>query len=209
MACLLSNFLTGNRFQFSKTTVEEPHMKKQVLSFAAVGFLLITAQSGFAGMLSPAGTLNYQLDLTGSCTVLTVTDALGTPNLGTYDTGAGDKTGLPAGDVSVTCSAGFTSYAVCLNGGASFAGTSRHLSAGTTTDLAYRLRLSTDTAGIDRGDLGCTTMAMPGVYSQTAAWASPLPGTVGPDFTLVADVDIPVTSEVGSYTDTVDVTVVW
>lgn len=194
-------------------------MKKQIFSLAAGAALVFAAQSSFAGS-APAGDFDYQVILTGGCTVTTA--ASGLIPLGTQASYAGDILGVAAGSVVVKCSN--MAYGICVNGGTNpdSGNSTRRLTDGTNF-LSYDLKVDLGAGAVSVGDNGCNAVA--GIGADTAAWANPIGGavTVGPPVTagltgtgadqtynLTADVTIPVTSVPGTYVDnTVLLTVIW
>lgn len=192
-------------------------MKKQILSLAAGAALVFAASNSFAGSAA-GGSIDYQVVLTGGCTV-TTTPTTPIP-LGTQDSVAGNITGATAGTLGVTCS-NATDYGICVGGGSNTDGTTRYLDGlapltSGTDQLAYDLKIG----GVSVGDDGCAALA--GAGTDTATWADPLgapagvidgsiSGTAAEQlYNLTADVIIPITAKVGTYEDTgVLLTVVW
>ncbi len=186
-------------------------MKKQILALAAGAALLTAASSSFAGSVG-AGDFDYQVTLTGACTV--TTGASGIIILGNKNSFAGDIVDAPAGSITIKCSN--MAYGVCVNGGTNpLASTSRRLTDGTNY-LKYILSTTTGTT-TDVGDAGCSAWV-----AETAAWANPIGGAIvagvpgatgtGADETinLYADVTIPVDAKPGVYNDNnVTLTVIW
>lgn len=192
--------------------MEEMTMKKQILSLAAGVALVFAASNSFAGA-APAGQLDYTVLLNAGCTASVSAGPI------SLDGGLGvnapyiDLENVAAGNVTVNCS-NTTLYAICFDGGTAPGASARTLTDPVSTDtLTYNLKDAS--GGTVVGDAGCNDLGGP---ADTAVWAAPW-GGVGPQtlignatdqvYNVFADVTIPPASTPGTYSDSIQVTVVW
>jgi spore coat protein U-like protein len=181
-------------------------MKKQILSLAAGAALLLAAQSSFAvGMVTATGSpLSYDVVLTAGCTASVV----GGGNLSTQSPPYAPVADALAGTVTVNCT-NTTVYGVCVDAGLNDGGTgARNLADGANL-LPYTLDNAVG-AGTLVGDGGCTAVeATYGGDTTVDSMVSGTGDTTDQTVDLYADVTVLPTSAPGTYSDTVDVTVVW
>jgi spore coat protein U-like protein len=152
-----------------------------------------------------AGKQSKQVEITlelGATCVLNVNDVQG---FGSWPTGGDDISGVSLGSVSVTCADGLA-YAVGIDAGENYDGSSRRLSNGTDY-VPYTLR-SESSGGAEWGDTGVTDIASDYVATHPAQAVLGTGNGATQSIALWGDATIPNVGA-GQYADRVNITLVW
>jgi spore coat protein U-like protein len=171
----------------------EKIMKKQLLSLAAASALLLAASNSFADPLPMSVTI------VGGC-AMTVTPVA---SLGTYTNGGSTESGIPAGDVGVTCPNG-VNYRIMFDNGANGTATTRSMIDNTTSAIfiGYVLKSAATTLEVGDGNpMDATPITMAGING-----ISDVGSTALQPHALTADITIAAAQVADTYTDTVTVT---
>ncbi|MCI5193719.1 MAG: SCPU domain-containing protein [Candidatus Electrothrix sp. AU1_5] len=141
------------------------------------------------------------LELSSTC-VLNVNNVQG---FGSWPTGGDDISGVSLGSVSVTCADGLV-YAVGIDAGENYDGSTRRLSNGTDY-VPYTLR-SESSSGAEWGDTGLTDIASDYVATHSAQAVLGTGNGAIQSISLWGDATIPNVGA-GQYADQVNITLVW
>ncbi len=141
------------------------------------------------------------LELGATC-VLNVNNVQG---FGAWPTGGDDINGVSLGTVSVSCADGLA-YAVGINAGENYDGSSRRLKNGADY-VPYTLRANS-TGGPEWGDTGMTAIASDYVATHPAQAVIGTGNGAAQTISLWGDAKIPNVTA-GQYADRVNITLVW
>lgn len=141
------------------------------------------------------------LELSSTC-VLNVNNVQG---FGAWPTGGDNISGVSLGSVSVACADGLA-YAVGIDAGEHYDGTSRRLTNGTNY-VPYVLRAKSS-GGVEWGDTGLSTVTPSYVATHPAAAVQGTGNGAAQTISLWGDATIPNVTA-GKYADRVNITLVW
>jgi len=179
---------------------------KKVLAVATGAALMAGAHTASAGVSGPQ-YLDYSVTIEPSCTVAT-----NSTSFGSYSDTAGTQTGLPAGSVQVTCSAG-ASYVVAFDGGVNGDGLSARYMANTadpTITIGYDLLYGTTVVGDADATSVDPSYTSPGQPFAAAGITQASATGSTETYSLTADVYLgDAGGAFGTYTDSVGVSVVY
>lgn len=171
-------------------------MKAIVLTIA-----LLAAGTAVQAAEKQSKQVEITLELSSTC-VLNVNNVQG---FGSWPTGGDDISGVSLGSVSVTCADGLA-YAVGIDAGANYDGSTRRLSNGTDY-VPYTLR-SENSGGAEWGDTGLTDIASDYVTTHPAQAVQNTGNGAAQSISLWGDATIPNVGA-GQYADQVNITLVW
>ncbi len=146
-------------------------------------------------------TINFNLDLVAFCTI----DTKGFGSFGSYPVGSTQVINAALGSIAVTCPA-TVAYKVGIDKGLHLANSMRRMALNDSAFIPYVLRYNST----EWGDNGLN--ALDSNYNETFATASAVSeiGTGVPqNFMIYGDAWIDDVTSVGTYTDTLIVTLVW
>lgn len=178
-------------------------MKKHLLILGAIVLLQAAPPAESAGTVS--GTLGATLTIITGCYINDGTAPGGLANLGTINFGSVSAlnsiirqpySSTTSGALNLYCSAG-TTYNIGINNGANPLSNQRRLAGGTTEYINYNLYKDNSYSEA----WGATGSAQQSGTATAIGTAIPL--------TIYGEVPIQTTPSVGTYTDTVNVTVSW
>jgi spore coat protein U-like protein len=179
--------------------------KIEVGVVGAKNFLPLLAALLLAGNAYAAGQqskgVEITLELSSTC-VLNVNNVQG---FGAWPTGGDDISGVSLGSVSVSCANGLT-YAVGIDAGENYNGTSRRLNNGTEF-VSYVLRAESS-GGPEWGDTGLTSVVPSYVPTHSAQAVIGTGIGSAQNISLWGDAKIPAVSS-GVYSDRVNIILVW
>jgi spore coat protein U-like protein len=154
-----------------------------------------------AGTLLDSTTINFNLNLVAFCTLNTQ----GFGSFGSYPVGSARVINAALGSIVVTCPETIN-YKIGIDKGLHLANSMRRMGLNDSVFIPYILRYNS----VELGDSGLT--AIDSSYNETFSTASAVSNTgtgIPQNFMIYGDAWVDTATSVGTYTDTLIVTLVW